>query len=505
MYMKILTRNRWLHISLIGVLLLTMSMPITAIAADPQTCGTTYTVQSGDTLSGIAVLCGVPLATLEQANPQISDFNLIIPGELINIPQGVIPITGAQAAIAISPLNGGPGTLLTVTGSNFLPNVAVTITAAQQGASKSTSISTTTDLNGNFTSSLAIPNDAAAGSLWTITASAASGSSPSASVNFQVIKPAPVTGYYTVQSGDTLSGIALQFNTTVTALLLANPDLDNSTAITVGEQLAIPGSLVTSNGQTIYIVKQGDYLSAIAVAQGVSLSALEQANPNITDYNLITPGERIVVPLNGIPITGSQASLAVVPLSGIAGSQLSISGANFPPNAVINVSVGQQGQTAFLTLSPTSDSNGNFSVTATIPSSAAPGSLWMITATTQTDNGATASASFQVTSQPPVGLYTVQSGDTLSSLALRFNTTVNALLLANPQVTNPDVLTVGQQLYIPGSLVTANGQTVYIVKSGDSLSLIAYNQGVSLTSLEQANPGITDPNLIYPGEHVVIP
>jgi tyrosinase len=43
------------------------------------------------------------------------------------------------------------------------------------------------------------------------------------------------------------------------------------------------------------------------------------------------------------------------------------------------------------------------------------------------------------------------------------------------------------------------------VKSGDSLSLIAFNQGISLASLEQANPGITDPGLIFPGEHVVIP
>jgi LysM repeat protein len=504
--MKINTlRHRWLHISLIGALLLTMTMTTTAIAANSPSCGTTYTVQSGDTLSGIALFCGVSLASLEQANPQIANYNLIFPGQQINIPQGVIPVTGTQAALAITPLNGGPGTQVTLSGSNFPSSTALNITATQQGGSASTTISATTDSNGNFSTSLTIPSSAAAGSLWTIAAATTTSGGPSASASFQVIEAAPVTGYYTAVSGDTLSGIALKFNTSVNALLRANPNLSSTSVITAGDQLAIPGSLVSVNGQSIYIVKAGDYLSAIALAQGVSLSALEQANPNISDYSLIYPGEQIVIPAGVIPITGNQAQLTLTPLSGATGTQMTIRGANFPANSTMNVTVGQQGQSPAITLSPTSDGSGNFSVTATIPNSATPGSLWTITATTQASGGPTASASFQVTAQPPVGLYTVQSGDSLSQLAQRFNTTLNALLLANPQITNPNVLTVGQQLYIPGALVTVNGQTVYIVKAGDSLSLIAFNQGISLTSLEQANPGITDPNLIYPGEHVVIP
>jgi len=494
-------RIRLLHFSVIGALLLAISMPITAIAAAPQSCGPTYTVQPGDTLSGIAVSCGIPLATLEQANPQIQDYNLIYPGEQINIPQAVIPITGA--AIAISPASGNPGTQVTVSGANFPSNATVSISATQQAGSGSASASTTTDANGNFSATLAIPSNAPAGSLWAITAAAATIGGPSSSANFQVTQAAPATGYYTVQSGDTLSSIALKFNTTVNALLRANPSLNNSTTIKVGDQLAIPGSLITESGRTIYIVKQGDYLSAIAFAQGVSLSALEAANPNISNYNLVFPGERIVIPSSIIPITGAQIILS--PFSSVAGAQVTINGENFPTNTAIVVSVGLQGKAAAFTLSATTDSNGAFSVTATIPSSASPGNAWTISATTQASGGPTASANFQVTAQAPTGLYTVQSGDTLSSLALRFNTSVSALLRANPQIANPDVLTVGQQLYIPGSLVTVNGQTVYIVKSGDYLSLIAAEQGVSLSALEQANPQITDPNLIVPGEHVAIP
>ena len=47
----------------------------------------TYTVQSGDTLSGIAQRFGVSLSALEAANPQITNPDIIIPGQIINIPE----------------------------------------------------------------------------------------------------------------------------------------------------------------------------------------------------------------------------------------------------------------------------------------------------------------------------------------------------------------------------------------------------------------------------------
>ncbi len=46
----------------------------------------TYTVQPGDTLSGIAEKFGVSLQALEAANPQIQDPNRIFPGQVITIP-----------------------------------------------------------------------------------------------------------------------------------------------------------------------------------------------------------------------------------------------------------------------------------------------------------------------------------------------------------------------------------------------------------------------------------
>lgn len=52
---------------------------------------------------------------------------------------------------------------------------------------------------------------------------------------------------------------------------------------------------------------------------------------------------------------------------------------------------------------------------------------------------------------PSTRPYTVQSGDTLSAIAARHGTTVPTLLQLNPQITNPNVIHVGQVLQVPGA------------------------------------------------------
>jgi len=53
-----------------------------------------YTIKSGDTLSGIAKRSGVKLAELRDANPQIKDLNKIMPGQRIKVPKASIKGTG---------------------------------------------------------------------------------------------------------------------------------------------------------------------------------------------------------------------------------------------------------------------------------------------------------------------------------------------------------------------------------------------------------------------------
>jgi LysM repeat protein len=69
------------------------------LAAGPA-LASTYTVQSGDTLSGVAARSGVSLSAIEAANPQIHNFNLIYVNQKVNVPDGrsgVTPISGPAA------------------------------------------------------------------------------------------------------------------------------------------------------------------------------------------------------------------------------------------------------------------------------------------------------------------------------------------------------------------------------------------------------------------------
>ena len=53
--------------------------------------------------------------------------------------------------------------------------------------------------------------------------------------------------------------------------------------------------------------------------------------------------------------------------------------------------------------------------------------------------------------------YTVQSGDTMASIATHFGVTLTALEAANPQISNPNMLSVGQVLTLPGGSTSSSG------------------------------------------------
>ncbi|ADO74485.1 LysM peptidoglycan-binding domain-containing protein [Stigmatella aurantiaca] len=161
-----------------------------------------------------------------------------------------------------------------------------------------------------------------------------------------------------VGPGETLTGIARKYNTTVNKLAqdngIANPD-----KIQVGQKLNVSGSASAARPGTDspqnYTVRAGDTLSGIAQKFGTTTGALAKAN-NISNPNLIRVGQKLTIP-------GASASR--------------------PP------------------------------------------------------------------SPPPSQSYTVRSGDTLSGIAQRFGTTTNALAKAN-NISNPNLIRVGQKLTIPG-------------------------------------------------------
>lgn len=106
--------------------------------------------------------------------------------------------------------------------------------------------------------------------------------------------------------------------------------------------------------------------------------------------------------------------------------------------------------------------------------------------------------------------YTVQSGDTLSSIATRYGVTVEDLASING-LSNPNLIYPGEVLKIypenNRNIVNRDKMefsSTYIVRLGDTLSLIAKRFNTTVNDLVKLND-IDNPNLIYPGEILKIP
>jgi len=116
---------------------------------------------------------------------------------------------------------------------------------------------------------------------------------------------------YVVEPGDTLSGIALRFGTTVTALEAAN-GISSSGFIYVGQRLVVPEPGVTSTSARsmaiTHIVQAGETLGGIGLRYGVSAAAIARVN-GLADVSYIYPGQRLTIPLVG----SSTAAAAVGP------------------------------------------------------------------------------------------------------------------------------------------------------------------------------------------------
>ena len=99
--------------------------------------------------------------------------------------------------------------------------------------------------------------------------------------------------------------------------------------------------------------------------------------------------------------------------------------------------------------------------------------------------------------------YTVKSGDSLWSIANKYETTVNTLKSLNNLTS--DVLNVGQVLLIPNesSNGSSNNSSTYTVKAGDSLWNIANKYGITVDELKNLN-GLTS-NILNIGQVLKVP
>ncbi len=124
------------------------------------------------------------------------------------------------------------------------------------------------------------------------------------------------------------------------------------------------------------------------------------------------------------------------------------------------------------------------------------------------------SASLTFAQDDPAGeTYVIEEGDTLISIALQFEKPILCLQLANDLTTFAPVLGGKEELFIPGDCAAVEGQgggvvigedQQYTVQRGDRLGRIANQFNRPLSCLVQAN-NIANPDLIYPGQVLLIP
>lgn len=130
---------------------------------------------------------------------------------------------------------------------------------------------------------------------------------------------------YIVQSGDTLSAIAVRFGVTVRELQEAN-NLENVNLIFTGQQLVIPGvdgpittqpaPVATSPATTaappvatptadgvIHVVQPGDNLYRLSVLYGTTVAAIRDAN-QLVNVGFIVVGQELLIPGANIPDSG---------------------------------------------------------------------------------------------------------------------------------------------------------------------------------------------------------
>lgn len=116
----------------------------------------------------------------------------------------------------------------------------------------------------------------------------------------------------------------------------------------------------------------------------------------------------------------------------------------------------------------------------------------------------TASTPAPTPTLPSTQTYTVRAGDTLYTIAQRYNTTVQRLVSLN-SISNPNLIRVGQRLIISPSTSTPPPSTTqrYTVKSGDTLYSIARRHNTTVQRLVSDN-SLSNPNLIRVGQVLLI-
>lgn len=277
---------------------------------------------------------------------------------------------------------------------------------------------------------------------------------------------------YTVQRGDTLYGISNQYGVSVSDLIKLN-NLNNTT-LQIGQVLKIPLQPGTNPNDTfIYTVKKGDSLYNIAknydttVQELINLNNLKTTNLNIGQTLKIPetytkPNEMVMPEYINYTVKKGDSLYSIA-------KQYNISADTIIKDNSLNNTTLQVGQNLKIR------TNKDNVIEECFGNDYVPN---------ETNNTIT---------------YTVKKGDSLYSIANKYNTSITALKNINNLKTN--TLQIGQVLKIP-TTASNNSNTIYTVKKGDSLYSIARTFNTSVDSIKSKNNLKT--NTLQIGQQLII-
>jgi len=240
-----------------------------------------------------------------------------------------------------------------------------------------------------------------------------------------------VSNTYMVQRGDTLYSIARRLNTTVDELKRIN-NLDNDN-LKVGQILQIPTEAVYEDEENLYTVKRGDTLYSIARDKGITVDEIKALN-NLNS-NTLTIGKLLKLPSPTLPESTYEVQRGDTLYSIANKYGLTVEELKEANNLDTNIlSIGQ-----LLNIPTKEEASSN-------------------------------------------NTYTVKKGDTLYSIAREFNTTVDEIKRINNLISN--LLSIGQELKLP---TNQSLETTYTVQKGDSLYSIARKFDTTVDILKDLN------------------
>lgn len=244
-------------------------------------------------------------------------------------------------------------------------------------------------------------------------------------------------------------------------------------------------------GTTPYTIQHGDTFFLIARKENISVDALIKANPGV-DPDRLFVGQIICIPKSSPPGPGPTHPCPTLRIGSrgraVTDLQIRLRNAGFSPGTIDGI-FGSRTQSAVIAFQRSEN---------LVPDGIVGVNTWTALG-----------VNCGVTPPPgcPSGTFphTVKAGDTYWTLAQRYNTTVDAIMKANPTV-DPSKLQIGQTICIPSSSTGScpAGSFSYTIKSGDTIWNLAQRYNTTVEAIMKLNPTI-NPNNLQIGQVICIP